>query len=69
MYPHSVRTIGLGLAFSMYYLGGFLIKIYENLHPNEDQVLELFMLGSITLFLHTFGIVEPLEKGFSYELK
>ena len=69
MYPHTVRTVGLGLIFSAYYLGAFLIQIYMIIKPTEPQVLEAFMLGSLITFMHTWGLRETMGKGLNYELK
>jgi hypothetical protein len=68
-YPHSIRTLGLGVMFSCYYLGQLSFYIYLLTNPESKVVLELFLWGSWIMFGHCFGQKETLNNGLAYEIK
>lgn len=55
-YPHSVRTLGLGVMLASYYFGQLLFYVYLLTKPEPEVVLELFLWGSWLMFAHCFGL-------------
>jgi hypothetical protein len=71
-YPHTVRTLAVGVFFCFFQLGKLLFSVHiewiEKDLGREEGMLELVLCCSVVLLLHSLLMQETFEYGGRYDL-